>query len=86
MSNLLDLSDPFDAHAYLILAFSCDDCRADLSPDEDFKDCDDVYCRHIADKAKALGWYVGPPAPPDARTNVQMCYCPDCARRRRRRA
>ena len=80
--DILDFANAYDAYAYMILAFSCDECSSDLSPDEGFTHCDDVYCCHLSDKAKALGWYVGPPEPPSGRTNIVMCYCPDCARRR----
>lgn len=80
--DILDMADPYDAHAYFICSFACDDCHVDLFPDPGFEGCDDVCCCHISDKAKALGWYVPSPEPPDGRMDVQTCYCPDCGHKR----
>jgi hypothetical protein len=52
--GILDMADPYDAHAYFICGFTCDDCEADLPPDDGFEGCDDRCCRHMADKAKAV--------------------------------
>ena len=82
LRDILDMADPYDAHAYFICCFTCDDCNTDLPPDEGYDGCDDICCRHIADKAKASGWYVPPPQPPDGRMDIQTCYCPACAHKR----
>src|SRR5262245_52237142 len=80
--NILDMADPYDAHTYFMSGFTCHDCQADLSRDEGFDGCDDRCCRHVADKAKASGWYVPPPHGPESRMDIQTCYCPDCAKKR----
>jgi hypothetical protein len=82
LRDILDMADPYDAHAYFMCGFSCDDCQAELGPDEGFEGFDDRCCRHIADKAKAAGWYVPPPHGPEGRSDIQTCYCPECAKKR----
>ena len=82
LRGILDMVDPYDAYAYFILCFTCADCQADLPPDEGFEGCDDICCRHIADKAKALGWFVPPPEGPEGRMALDTCYCPACATKR----
>lgn len=82
LRGILDMSDPYDAYAYFILSFRCADCQADLEPDEGFEGCDDICCRHIADKAKALGWFVPPPEGPEGCMDLKTCYCPVCATKR----
>ena len=79
---VLDIADPSDAHAYFICGFTCDDCQAEVVRDPGFDGCTDRDCRHLSDKAKALGWYVPPPEPPDNRMDIETCYCPECAKRR----
>ena len=82
LRDILDMADPYDAYAYFICCFTCNDCQADLPPDDGFDGCDDVCCRHIADKERALGWYVPPPVGPEGRMALDTCYCPDCATKR----
>lgn len=85
MSNekdLLNMNDPFDVHAYFLCGFTCNDCEAEVVPDSGCDGCADKDCRHLSDKAKALGWYVPPPEPPDNCMDIETCYCPTCAHRR----
>lgn len=77
--DILNMADPYDAYAFFVLCFTCSDCQADLPQDVGFDGCDDVCCRHISDKAKALGWYVPPPEGPEGRQAFDKCYCPACA-------
>ena len=78
----LNMNDPYEAHAFFVCSFDCDDCGAEVLRDVGFEGCDDEGCRHIADKAKAAGWYVPPAEAPDGRMDVETCYCPECARKR----
>jgi hypothetical protein len=32
LRDILDMADPYDAHAYFMCGFSCDDCQAELGP------------------------------------------------------
>lgn len=80
--DLLKMADPYDARAYFVCEFSCDDCAAELARDEGYEGCDDEGCRHLSDKAKAQGWYVPPPEGPDRRIDRQTCYCSACASKR----
>ena len=82
LRGILDMADPYDAHAYFLCDFTCGDCEAHLWPDDGFEGCDDICCRHIADKAKASGWYVPAPHGPEGRMDIQTCYCPECAKKR----
>lgn len=82
LRGMLDMADPYDAYAYFALCFICAGCQAVLTPDEGLEGCDDLGCRHIADKAKALGWYVPPPEGPERRMTLDVGYCPACARSR----
>ena len=78
MLEILDMSDPYDAHAFFICSFSCDDCGDYLLPDDGFEGCDDESCRHISDKANTLRWYV-PAADQEGRMDIETCFCPQCA-------
>jgi hypothetical protein len=81
-SGILDMSDPYDVHAFFVLSFWCSDCGAEVERDEGYEGCTDEDCKHISDKAKAAGWYVPPAEPPDGRMDVQTCFCPSCAQKR----
>jgi hypothetical protein len=80
--DILDMGDPYDAHAYFMLSFICSRCETALDADEAMSGRDDMSCRRLADKAKASGWFVPPPEGPERRMSLETCYCPSCATKR----
>jgi hypothetical protein len=70
----LDMANHYDAYAYLILVFVCDDCKASIEPTRDFADCDDEYCFDLARQAESAGWFV-------SLDGESPCLCPTCRKK-----
>jgi hypothetical protein len=75
----LDVSDPYEAHAFFLCEFSCDNCGETMPPPDGVTGCDDASCCRLADQARALRWYVPAPFGPERRSDIPTCYCPECA-------
>jgi hypothetical protein len=73
----LNMSDPFDAHAYFALDFQCDRCGKQLDPPSSFPFDTDNYYLDISKRAKDSGWFC-PPANERDEMHVDFCLCPVC--------
>jgi hypothetical protein len=71
----LDMANHYDAYAYFILCFLCDDCGASIEPTREFTDCDDEYCFDIARQAESAGWFA-------SLGGTSPCLCPACRKKR----
>ena len=76
----LDVHEPYQAHAYFALAFTCEVCRSDLEAPNEGEQFSYRWYRALALKAKELKWHV---PQPDKKGNmdVMRTWCPECADR-----
>jgi hypothetical protein len=77
----LDLKNPWEAHAYFALGFSCEQCEQHLEFQSPHQACSDEWCAAIAQAAFDAGWFVPHPLH-DGQMDVMSAYCPRCGRGR----
>ena len=75
----LDVHEPYQAHAFFALGFTCEKCKVSLPGSSDDVECSDLWCRNIAKDAESKGWVVPPPTA-DGSMDVMTTWCPACAR------
>jgi hypothetical protein len=73
-----DNNDPYQVHAYFLIGFWCNKCRAHLTAVSSAEVLSDQWCTDLADQARAGGWFV-PPASDDGTMDIEACFCPGCA-------
>lgn len=78
----LDVDNPWEAHAYFVLGFSCDDCHKHFEFESPHEACSDEWCVTIARAAFDAGWFVPHPLP-DGRMDFETAWCPLCGQQRR---
>ena len=75
---LLDMNDPFDAHAMFALLFECDRCGRRLEHESKHQIGSGKYCQELASVARRQEWFC-PEADADGNMHVMFCLCPNCA-------
>jgi hypothetical protein len=73
----LDVHNPWEAHAYFALGFSCEKCGTHFEFQSPHEDCSDEWCAAIARAAFEAGWFIPHPLP-DGRMDFMTAYCPRC--------
>jgi hypothetical protein len=58
----LDVTNPWEAHAYFALVFRCEDCHIYFSIASAHPECSDEWCIGLARGAFDAGWFIPLPA------------------------
>ncbi len=81
MVKSLDMTNPWEATAYMALVFRCDDCQAYLMMDSPHEECSDEWCVQLARLAFENGWFIPHPSR-DGSMDTFTSWCPHCGQKR----
>ena len=81
MVKPLNMTNPWEAHAYVALVFRCEDCQTYHTIDSPHAECTDDWCVQLARSAFDSGWFIPHPLH-DGSLDTMTSWCPTCGQKR----